>query len=300
MGTLAALPPYPIRPDQLPSWAKTISVIASCALHDETQYQPALLSDLGGFLRAQESLYMLCRKDNEFQENIATLFSLAAADPILILNPVEVARVAVAQANIGQYSSDFWAGLERSGVDALDAEQFSVVVHAAAMLQREFGAPPPSAALQQHMLRALQARDHAIVGGLRAIRVSDLWWAFAVFGLALPDGAHAALQSATVRHASAMSKQDVICIWWAFSKGQRAVPPETHDALVSATLQLLPTLRLSGVCFNLWALAVLKVQSKIWHRGGEQARLSHGAVSNMTARMSHTVSAHCHPLIPQV
>lgn len=257
MQSFASLPRRCIGRADLSICTQAISSILSCAHVAAFRSKPRLLSDLGKTLQAQPALRHHVRDIPDIQRAISTLFSLAAGDPDLFSNPVNVSQLATAQLKTGHYSSDFWARVELAGLDGMSAREFSNIVHAAAKLRDECGAPPPSRSMQQCMWRALRAGGHRMAAEMNSWDVSNIWWALAKLELHVPADIADALAATTARAARRMVPQEAANTWWAFAALGLAVPAPTHASLHASTAALAPDMTPQGVAITWLALAKL-------------------------------------------
>ena len=282
MRSLAGLPRGSIQKVNVPACVQAVTSILACAHSDSVKSKPTLLSNLGKLVQAQAPLRQHLRRDRKLQKHISDLFAVASAGSDLFTNPIDVSQLATAQLKLGQYSSEFWARIERWGLGTLSGRAFSNVVHAYAKLHQHCGAPRPSVNLQKCMWHALQERDHRLAAEMNSQNLSNIWWSFATLGMVVPAQTHDALQSATIRLAPVMPPQEVANIWWAFATLALVVSAQTHDALQSATVRLAPAMAPQSVANILWALGV---QTQLERELGDGASVSDEVIAGMSARL---------------
>ena len=254
MQQLAAFPRGSIGRTDLPAIIRAVNTTLACAT--AVRAKPRLLSDLGKTLQAQPDLRRGLRRSPEFRAHVASLFSLASADPCSFSDAVNVSQLATAQIKTGHYSPAFWTGLERAGLRGLPPRQFANVVYAAAKLHADLAAPRPSPGLQQRVWHAVEAGGHRMAAGMSPQHVSNVWWALATLDLEVPPATLDVLKAATVRVAPEMAPQNVSIVLWAWAtlrlRPERIVPPLT--ATLPRVVPLMSDQHLSNVC---WAWGAL-------------------------------------------
>lgn len=145
MWSLAALPRGSIQKVSVPACVQAVASILSCAHSDSVKSSPPFCpTSASELVQAQAPLRQHLRRDRELQKHISDLFSISSAGTDSFTNPIDVSQLATAQLKLGQYCSEFWARIERSGLGTLSGRASSNVVHAYAMLHQQCGAPRPS------------------------------------------------------------------------------------------------------------------------------------------------------------
>lgn len=256
MQQLASFPRGSIGRSDLSATVRAVNTTLAAAA--AVRSKPRLLSDLGKTLQAQPGLRGALHRSPDFRGHLASLFSLAAADPTSFSDAVNASQLATAQIKTGHYSAAFWASLERCGLRGLPPRQFANVVYAAAKLHAACGAPRPSTGLQQRIWHALEAGGHRLTAGMTPQHVANVWWALAALNLSVPAPSLDVLKAAAVRVAPDMAPQNVSNILWAFAvlgvhmdglcapmeAAVVAVAPHANPQVVSNTLWAWGTLRL--------------------------------------------------------
>ena len=255
----------------------------------------ALVDAVGAALQHHTAVLVAAHADRETRGRIDSALNLAALDDETYTNVLCCAQLATAQLKLRRHCPAFWQQLERRGMQHLEARQLATIVHRAAALREQIGAPPPSAALWGAMEAAiamhasdmdpqqvssclsacakLEHRPRAVAmksllsaaedtsTSMAAQEVAMALWALAKLGVRVQGKLRGALMAAALRNSADMNAQAVSNTLHALAGLRRAPPQELTDALMVAIVRERHNLTAQAVCTVLDALAKLRLRT---------------------------------------